>query len=157
LLEYFKTFTFSLTDTLRLLEDPGEGATLFIANKMLSFMSYKYLSSSKGVRVVGTLLGLEKPWEQIGKKLGRTDSSELETVINRTADRRNDIVHRADRSEKDADGTMQEVGVAWATQSVDTINHVCLALDELVAEHVRELRVQVQATAAMPVKVATPS
>jgi hypothetical protein len=143
LMEYFKSFTFSLSDTLRLLGDPGEEATLFIANKMLRFMHYQYLSSSKGVRVVGLLLGLDNPWEQIAAKLGRNSSADLETMIRRTSVRRNDIVHRADRSEEDPEGAPQTIGLAWAQQAVDTIKHVCLALDELVAEQASLLRAEI--------------
>jgi len=57
---------------------------------------------------------------------------------------RNDIVHRADREKKTLDGPQQEIGYAWAKQAVDTISHVCLCLDELVAAHMTELREQLQ-------------
>lgn len=130
--EYFKDLTFSLSETLRLLDDPD--ASLFIANRILAHSSFKYLSSRKGIHAVGALLGLEKPWDQIAARLGR-DKKELMNVIDETTRRRNDIVHRADRSQADPDGAVQEIGFAWAQQAVDTIRHVCLALDELVHEH----------------------
>jgi hypothetical protein len=31
---------------------------------------------------------------------------------------------------------VQEITYAWTQQAVDTIKHICLALDELVAERV---------------------
>jgi hypothetical protein len=130
--EYFKDLTFSLSETLRLLGDPD--APLFIANRILAQTSFKYLSSRKGVHVVGALLSLEKPWDQIAAKLQR-DKKELMSVIDETTRRRNDIVHRADRAQASPDGKVQEISYSWATQSVDTIKHICLALDELVAEH----------------------
>ena len=46
--------------------------------------------------------------------------------------RRNDIVHRADRSQDDPAGAAQEIGFPWAKQAVETIRVVCLALDDLV-------------------------
>ncbi len=54
--------------------------------------------------------------------------------------RRNDIVHRADREKKAPDGDAQEIGYAWSRQTVDTIRVVCLCLDELVTARLNELR-----------------
>ncbi|HEX6606072.1 MAG TPA: hypothetical protein VF276_04080, partial [Chloroflexia bacterium] len=143
--DYFKTFTFSLAETLRILEDP-EGAVLFIVQKMLSFMNIRYLSSIKGVTVVATLLWVRDPWVVLGRRLNR-NPTDLEQVIKRTTDRRNDIVHRADRSEKDPEGVIQPVSLAFAQQAVDTIKHVCLALDELVEERMAEFRGEIQSRA----------
>ena len=145
--EYFKGFTFTLSETLRLLEDPGEGATLFIAQKMLNFMSYRYLSSNKGITVVGSLLWLKNPWEQIGHHLER-NASEMEAIVKRTTDRRNDIVHRADRSEKAPEDPVQTISLAFAQQAVDTIKHVCMALDELIEGRMAEFRAEIQTRAA---------
>jgi len=145
---YFRDFTFSLTDALRLLENPGEEATLFIANKMMGFMGHRYLSSSKGVRTAGILLGLDNPWERIAARLGRSNSADLEATLKRTTDRRNDIVHRADRTEADPDGSIEAISLAWAQQAVDTVKHVCLALDELVAEQTASLHAEIAARTA---------
>jgi hypothetical protein len=135
--EYFKDLTFDLSETLRLLGDPH--ATLYIANKILSLTSFKYLSSAKGVHAVGALLGLESPWDQIAGKLQR-EKRELMKVLEETTRRRNDIVHRADRPQSDPNGDPQEIGFAWTQQSVDTIKHICLALDELVVQSMAQLR-----------------
>ncbi|HEU4782737.1 MAG TPA: hypothetical protein VFS83_05300, partial [Ktedonobacterales bacterium] len=137
--EYFKDLTFSLSETLRLLDDPS--APLFIANKILAHSSFKYLSSRKGVHAVGALLGLEKPWDEIASKL-RREKKELMQVLDETARRRNDIVHRADRQQSDPDGEVQEISYVWAMQAVDTVKHVCLTLDTLVAERVEQLRLE---------------
>jgi hypothetical protein len=64
--------------------------------------------------------------------------------VNETINRRNDIVHRADRDKKSLDGPPQEIGYAWAKQAVDTISHVCLCLDELVSAHMSELGEQLE-------------
>ncbi len=135
--DYFKELTFDLSETLRLLSDPN--APLYIANKILGLTSFKYLSSRKGIHAVGALLSLEKPWNQIASKLQR-DNSDLMRIIDETTRIRNDIVHRADRSQSDPGGDVQEIGYAWSKQAVDTIMHVCLALDELVATRMMQLQ-----------------
>lgn len=135
--DYFKDLTFDLAETLRLLGDPN--APLYIANKILGLTAFKYLSSKKGIHAVGTLLSLEKPWHLLASRLQR-DRSDLMKTIDETTRRRNDIVHRADRLQSDPGGEVQEIGYAWSLQAVDTIKHVCLALDELVAARMTQLQ-----------------
>lgn len=144
----FSDLTFSLPETMRLLQDPD--APLYIANKILKHSAFQYLSSRKGVHAVGALLNLERPWDAIASKL-RREKKELMNTIDETARRRNDIVHRADRAQSDPDGDEQAISYSWAQQTVDTVRHVCLALDELVAERVAQLREQ--ALASEPVGV----
>jgi len=136
--EYLKDLTFSLDDTLRLLDDPN--AADFISGRILSLANFSYLSSKKGMHIVGRLLGLPKPWDQITEHLKR-DKKELTTILDETVRRRNDIVHRADRSQDDPAGEAQEITYAWTRQAVDTLQHVCLALDELVAVRINEFEI----------------
>lgn len=138
----FKNLTFDLTEMARLLADPDP---LFIANKMISYINFSYLSGKRGIHVTASLLGLEEPWKQIASHLSR-DEVELKKVVHETVNRRNDIVHRADRDRKQPDGPMQEIGYAWAKQAVDTIAHVCLCLDELVSAKIAELQKQMTET-----------
>jgi hypothetical protein len=133
---YLKDLNFSLDETLRLLDDSNSSE--YIANKVLGLASFSYLSSRKGVHIVGKLLGFENPWEQIAEHLGR-DRKELMNVLDETVRRRNDIVHRADRIQDDPQGDAQEISFSWTPQSVDTIQHICLALDELVERRHKEL------------------
>ncbi len=135
--EFFADLTFNLSETLRLLGDPE--APLFIANKILGLTAFKYLSSKKGINAVGMLLSIEKPWDQIATKLQR-DKKDLMNVIDETTQRRNNIVHRADRPQSDPTGDIQVISYAWSKHAVDTIMHVCLALDELVAARMAELQ-----------------
>jgi len=135
--EFFADLTFDLTETLRLLSDPD--APLYISNKILSLAKFKYLSSRKGVHVVGALLTIPKTWDEIAGKLQR-DKKDLMNIIDETTRRRNDIVHRGDRPQTQPDGPVQEISYAWARQSVDTIAHVCFALDELVVARMAQLR-----------------
>ena len=134
---YFRDLSFSLGDTLRLIGDPE--APLFIANKILGLTNFKYLGGKKGIHAVGTLLALEDPWELISTRLGQNREN-LEQTVEGTTRRRNDIVHRADRPQKRPGGEAQEISYAWSKGAVDAISNVCLALDELVVERMRELK-----------------
>lgn len=136
--EFFADLTFDLAETLRLLSDPD--APLYISNKILSLSKFKYLSSRKGVHVVGALLTITKPWDELAGKLQR-DKKDLMSIIEETTRRRNDIVHRGDRSQTETDGPIQDISYSWARQSVDTITHVCLALDELIVDRVAQLTI----------------
>jgi hypothetical protein len=139
--EQFKNLTFKLDEVLRVLADPDPQ---FIANKMIHFNSFSYLSGKRGIHVTGSLLGIENPWSQIAQHLQR-DEGDLQKIVHETVNRRNDIVHRADRSKKSLDGSPQDIGYAWARHAVDTIRHVCLCLDELVMARIAELRALSQA------------
>ncbi|NLF02164.1 MAG: hypothetical protein GX601_14425 [Anaerolineales bacterium] len=140
--DYLAELRFSLDDTLRLMEDPN--AYAFIAEKILGLTNFSYLSSRTGVHVTGALLGLGKPWDEIAAHLGR-DKRELMSILDETVNRRNDIVHRADRARTDPGGEAQSISYSWTRQAVDTINHICLALDELVAERMQRLEDMVSA------------
>jgi len=138
--EYLKGLTFSLDETMRLLDDPN--AADYISNKILGLTNFSYLSSRKGVHVTARLLGLPKPWEQVANHLSH-DRKELMNVLDETVRRRNDIIHRADRSQDNPDGNQQEITFAWAKQSVDTIEHICLAVDDLVGERIDEFQAMI--------------
>ncbi len=135
--EYCKDLIFHIDEVMRLLAD--ENATLYISNRLLSLSQFKYLADRKGVHVVGALLGLGKPWEEIAGHLKR-DRKELIETLEATVKRRNDIVHRADRPQATPDGEQQPITYAQARQGADTIEHVCLALNELVEARMLELR-----------------
>ena len=134
--EQFKTLTFNLDECMRLLANPDP---LFIANKMISFVNFSYLSGKRGIHVTGALLGIDNPWKKIGERLQRSEE-ELKKILDDTVNRRNDIVHRADREKKAPDEAAQEIGYAWTRQVVDTVRVVCLCLDELVTARLKELR-----------------
>ena len=136
---YFGDLQFSLDETLRLLGD--ENAAQYISGKILGLANFKYLSSRKGIHVVGVLLGLTapKPWDAIAAHLNR-EKRELMKTLKDTVDRRNDIVHRADRCQSDSGGDAQTITYAWTQQAVDTIKHTCLALNELVSARVAEMQ-----------------
>ncbi len=154
-MQYFslKGLSFSLEETMRLITETNfsgnvEYASSYIANKMLNVAQKLYLSTSKGVHVVGRLLGLENPWDRIVERLGReaaTDGSApgksgLKSILDATVDRRNNIVHRGDRKMDNPEGEPEEITYAWTRQAVDTVEHVCIALDELIALKMEEYR-----------------
>lgn len=141
--EYFSDLKFDLSEILRIMNDPKE-APLYLANKVLGLTGFKYLSSRKGIHVVGALLGLDKPWEKIANRLQR-EKKELMEIVDDTTRRRNDIVHRADRPQADPAAEHQEITYSWAKQAVDTVTHVCFALDELTTARMVELRTLQQA------------
>jgi hypothetical protein len=140
--EYFADLQFSLDETLRLIGDSN--APEYISNKILGLANFKYLSSRKGIHVVGALLGLwdPKPWDAIALRLNR-DKRELMNTLDDTVRRRNDIVHRADRPQTDPSGEAQMIAFAWTQQAVDTVKHICLALDELVTARIAELQTMI--------------
>ena len=140
--DFFNNLRFSLDETLRLLGD--ETAPEYISNKIVGFIDFSYLSGDRGVHVVGALMALSEPWSQISGHLNRAED-ELRRTLNATVKRRNDIVHRADRSQDDPGGDQQGITYAWTQQAVDTVNHICLALDELVATRVAELEAMLAA------------
>jgi hypothetical protein len=137
----FKELKFDLDEAVRLLVDPDP---LFVANKMISSLDFSYLNGRRGIHIAGVLLALDNPWQRIATQLGR-DESEVKKTLEATVKRRNDIVHRADRSQDDPSGPAQDIGYPWAKQAVETIRVVCLALDDLVAGRVRELKEQAAA------------
>src|SRR5262245_754828 len=132
----FKNLTFDLGDAVRILTNPDP---LFIANKMISSLNFSYLSGKRGIHVTGVLLALDNPWGLVAQQLGRAED-EIKKTLDATVRRRNDIVHRADRSQDDPSGPAQEIGYPWAKQAVETIRVVCLALDDLVTVRLKELQ-----------------
>jgi hypothetical protein len=138
--DYLGDLSFSLDETLRLIDDPN--AAEYISQKILGLANFSYLSSRTGVHVIGRLLGLSRPWDQISTHLDR-DKKDLMNILEETVRRRNDIVHRADRAQDNPDGEAQEIAYAWTRQAVDTIQHICLALDELVGERMKEFEAAV--------------
>jgi len=140
----FKDLKFDLDEAVRILIVPDP---LFIANKMISSLNFNYLNGRRGIHITGALLALENPWEQIAQQLGR-DENEIKKTLDATVKRRNDIVHRADRSQDDPAGPAQEIGFPWAKQAVETIRVACLALDDLVTGRLKGLKEQ---AAAQPV------
>lgn len=126
---------FDLSETLRLLAQPDP---LLVANRVRSFLEMN-LSGRRGVHIVGVMFGIENPWADIATKLSRKPT-ELGKLVDDTVSRRNDIVHRADRNKTNMSGDAQAITLPFAMQAVDTIHHVVICLDELIADQMKQLR-----------------
>jgi len=135
--EQFKLLTFTLDEALRIMTEPNPEE--FISNQILSNISGSYLSGTRGIAVTGKLLGLTQPWQEIGARLKR-ETKDLAKTVDTTVSRRNDIVHRGDRSQSDPSGEQQPIEFSWTQSAVHVITDVCNALDELVASQVSHLR-----------------
>jgi len=96
------------------------------------------------------LVAEERPEEQLVRdepseeQLVAEEAAALQKALKQTVDRRNDIVHRADRSQSDPAGKQQTIAYAWAKHAVNIVEDVCHTLDELVAEQVAEIRVRIE-------------
>lgn len=64
----------------------------------------------------------------------------MQEVVGKAIQRRNEIVHRGDR--KRGSEEVQEMTLSYATQGVDTLRHVCIALDEVVTARLDLLRAE---------------
>ena len=82
---------------------------------------------------MGLLLwDLDSPWDQVAAPPGDESRKDVTKTVADCIERRNAIVHRADRNLGEAGMEKQAIAYAWTRQAVDTIGHVCLAFDELV-------------------------
>lgn len=131
-----KTLTFSLDDAVRLLNDPDP---FFIANRLIGYLKFSYLTGWRGIQFTGLLLTVPRPGLELAARLER-DEAELKKIVDNTCLRRNDIVHRADRPDLGVDEAQQDISFSWALQAVETIRLVCTCLDELVSERLQKLR-----------------
>jgi hypothetical protein len=138
---FLQGVTFTLPEAIAIAEN--ENPSLFIANRVLLAFKDMAFGNATGLHTVGSMLGLNDPWKLIGEKLG-FPGERLKSGMNETTSRRNSIIHRADRSKDDPDGEMQDISFAWTKQSVDNIYNACIALDELVAEHMVTFRATVE-------------
>jgi len=136
--EAFKDLKFELGEVIRLLNDDPKSIALFVGNKLESHFRAGFLGKTSGVYVAGRLLGLADPWVDIAVSLQR-DAVELEKHVKTTLQRRNDIVHRGDRTQEQPD-VVQPITLAYAKQSVGAIDQACLALDGLVKARLKELQ-----------------
>ncbi len=137
LIEFLHGITFNVREVADLITNPQK-VPLTIAAKILDLIKRKYVKGASGIHSVGLLLGLDEPWLRIADKLKR-GKEELFDIIKDVTDRRNDIVHRADRPERDPNGPIREIDREEVRLAVSTIGSVCRTLDKLVATRLAEL------------------
>lgn len=139
---YFEGLNLTIGESFRLLS--REERAVFLGSKIVTFVQKKNLGSVGGLKTVGLLLGLETPWDKVAQHLER-ERKDLTKTIADCIERRNAIVHRADRRLEEENMEKEPIGFAWTRQAVDTISHVCLAFDELVAQQMRLFQETLQA------------
>jgi hypothetical protein len=135
--EYFKGLSLPIGESFRLLN--AEESAVFLGRKIVSYAQNKNLGSVNGLKTVGLLLGLKDPWAEIAARLKR-EQREITKLIGECLQRRNDIVQRSDRVLDDDSANRQAIVYSWTSQAVDTIRHVCLAMEEVVLEHFNQLK-----------------
>lgn len=135
--DFLREFSLSMDECLRLITDPEPAQVL--GEYFFEYVKRRNFSTSQGVAVSLQFLGVDDGWNKIAARLGTTKdalSKQFDSLVNR----RNDIVHRGDRSSKDPTGNIQEIGFAWASSHVQTACNVVRASDELVREAMHSLR-----------------
>ncbi len=135
--KYFEGLSLGINEAFRLLNQ--EDRALFLRNKIVTFVQKKNLGSVAGLKTVGLLLGIDDPWQQLAQHLHR-EKKEITTMVKAAIDRRNDIVHKADRDLESMSLEKQPIAFAWSQQAVDTIKHVCTGFDELVTSRMKKHR-----------------
>ena len=128
--KYFEGLSLGIHESFRLLNEDDNA--VFLRNKIITFVQKKNLGSVAGLKTVGLLLGIEDPWNTLAAHLGR-ERKDLTRTVADAIERRHAIVHKADRNLESDDLDKQPIHFAWAQQAVDTIKHVCLGFDALVA------------------------
>jgi hypothetical protein len=149
LMQFLRGIEFKIDDALRIMTDP-DSSPLFIANKILTLVQQKYVKGVSGVHAAGTMLGLDNPWTLIATALARK-VDDLREIVKRVTDRRNDIVHRADRPATNPNGPIQEIHREQVSLDVGTVGSICRTLDRLVGDRLKELGKRAALTPAQEV------
>lgn len=134
---FFKNFSISLEDHLRVLEEPSTQYEQ-LASLILKHLGDRVvMANGAGVAVALKLLDIPKPWDDLSAHLGRSPG-ELPKLIDTLTKRRNDIVHRGDRMTGGSDHSLKEIDYSWANLHIRAAESVVLACDELVTRRMRE-------------------
>jgi RiboL-PSP-HEPN len=141
--DFLKEFSLSMDETLRLITDPKPEQAL--GEYFFEYVKRRTFSTSQGVAVSLQFLGIDDGWSKIATRLG-TNKEPLAKQFDSLVSRRNDIVHRGDRSSKDPTGDIQDISFAWASSNVQTARNVVQASDELVREAMDTLRESAQSS-----------
>lgn len=142
----FLDFRLKLEDIWPLAEEEQmEERWNMIARRILDHCSSKTLSNDAGISATMALLAVEKPWARIAERAGEPETP-LRDKLKRIVSRRNDIVHRADRSRTDPLGPLQPIDFVWTQNHVGAVKTIALACYDLARERVRDLRVNTNPT-----------
>lgn len=140
--KYFDGLSLGINEAFRLLNQGDRG--VFLRNKIVTFVQKKNLGSVAGLKTVGLLLGVDEPWNALAAHLHK-ERKDLTKTVSDAIERRNAIVHKADRDLASEGLEKQPIAFAWTQQAVDTIKHVCLGFDELVTARMAQHRAELAA------------
>ncbi len=127
--DFLKDFRLKLDEGLRLISDPEPAKVL--GDLFVEHLKSKTLSNSHGVAVALQILSVEDSWHKLAQQIGQPKEA-LMKQFDALVSRRNDIVHRGDRSSKDPAGPVQPIVYSWADSHIHTARSVVQASDELV-------------------------
>lgn len=137
--KYFDGLSLGIHEAFRLLNK--DDRAVFLRNKIVTFVQKKNLGSVAGLKTVGLVLGIEDPWNALAAHLHK-ERKDLTRTLSDAIERRNSIVHKADRNLESGNLEKQPIAFAWTQQAVDTIKHVCLGFDELATARMRQYRTE---------------
>jgi hypothetical protein len=134
--DFLREFSLSMDECLRLITDAKPEQVL--GEYFFEYVKRRNFSTSQGVAVSLQFLGVDDGWTKIATRLGTTKEP-LSRQFDSLVSRRNDIVHRGDRSSKDPTGNIQDISFAWASSHVQTARHIVQASNELVLDAMNAL------------------
>ncbi len=134
--DFLKDFRLKLDDSLRLLSDPEPARVL--GDLFVEHLKGKTLSNSQGVAVSLLILGVDEPWNRLARQIEQPKEA-LVRQFDALVSRRNDIVHRGDRSSRDPTGSIQPLAYSWADSHIYAARSVVLASEELVEKQMQLL------------------
>jgi hypothetical protein len=140
--KYFDGLSLGINEAFRLLNQ--DDRAVFLRSKIVTFVQKKNLGSVAGLKTVGLLLGVNDPWNSLAVHLHK-ERKDLTKTVSDAIERRNAIVHKADRNLEADNLEKQPIAFAWTQQAVDTIKHVCLGFDELVTARMAQHRAELAA------------
>lgn len=145
---FFTNFRLKLEDIWPLAEEESMDARWgMIARRVLDYCRGETLSNERGITATMSLLGIEKPWERVAAQVGEKERAlrdKLKTVVNR----RNSIIHRADRPATDPQGAATPIDYVWTQNHVGAVRIISLACYDLAREKVRDLTSVTSVTSA---------
>lgn len=109
-----------------------------LSARVIAHIRGKTLSNVQAIQTTMVLLGVQDPWQQIANRAGTTSSALREQVGN-IVKRRNNIVHRGDRSPGQPDVGPDAIDYVWTNAHVNSVQSTVTACDALAREAVRNL------------------
>lgn len=140
--DLFKDFRLRLDEIGALLE-PVETSARWeaLTTKVLDHCKSKTLSNVDSISAVLLMIGIDEPWKRIAARAGLPEKS-LRDQINNLIKRRNDIVHRGDRTVTQTDDEPRAIDFTWTQSHVMAVQSVVHACDAMADEATHQLRTE---------------